>query len=120
MQEICRKNQILFTLFAIIPVYSLWIISGVGVFTELFRIICTSSSFIKKGTPEIFTGAFVCFLLCFCIFGWNAKIQHNWSKEDMRGVVNAWYKQNAAEKYTLVYYAADSGFAYYVKKDGLF
>ena len=43
-------------------------------------------------------------------------MQSNWGgKENSREAVEAWYTADAAESNTIVYYAGDSGFAYYVR-----
>lgn len=71
---------------------------------------------IKKlsNTKHLYLGMCLAILLCFCISNWN-NINANWIKEDIRGAVDKWYEIKGFEQPTLVYYAADSGFAYYVQ-----
>lgn len=98
----------------------LWIISGFAVFMELYEIVKANCFLVKKDVHIIYAGILMCFIFCFCIWGWEAKLQGNWGKQDNKGAVNAWYQQNAAEKDTIVYYAADSGFAYYVRANSAY
>lgn len=41
-------------------------------------------------------------------------IYSNWEKEDIRGVVNTWIDLNGWKEKTIIYYAAESGFMYYL------
>lgn len=61
----------------------------------------------------ILLGGSVVLLFSYCVDGWSL-IQKNWKKEDIRGAVEQWYKLEAYEDDTLVYYAAMNGFAYYL------
>ena len=69
----------------------------------------------RYGLPAVLTGIAICFGICYCALSWTEKLSPNWEKEDIRGAVYAWYQHNAAQSHTIVYYAADSGFAYYVR-----
>lgn len=52
------------------------------------------------------------------LFGYNyIRIYNNWSKEDSRGVVDAWYSFEGYESHTLVYYGNEYGFRYYFEHD---
>lgn len=55
-------------------------------------------------------------LISYCFFGWG-NLEHNWYKEDIRGVTEQWYSNEAYKNDTLVYYAAESGFSYYLEKN---
>lgn len=57
----------------------------------------------------------VCLVVCFMYSNWHRKIRNNRTKEDMRGAVAAWVECGAKDSETIVYYAGDSGFAYYVR-----
>ena len=69
----------------------------------------------KYGLSSVFSGAAVCFSLCFCVYSWNAKIYNNWEKENGRKMVQTCYSSNVYESNILVYYGAACAFAYYTR-----
>lgn len=96
----------------------LWVVSGFIIFPELYKIIAENEWLGKRGVQNIYSGVIICSCFCFCFYAWNAKLQGHWKKQDnIKGAVAAWYQENAVEKNTIIYYGADSGFAYYVRKN---
>ena len=93
----------------------LWIVWIFLVVSECYRILSEESILVQHGIQYLFPGIGIACLICFCILGWSERIQANWEKEDIRGAVYHWYEDGAAGKDTIVYYAADAGFAYYVR-----
>ena len=87
-----------------------------------FSVAIEFSSILARYIPEkfevktLYAGIGVGFILCFSYFGWVSKLQGNWSKEDCRGAVKAWYEVGAENSNTIVYYGANTGFAYYVRQ----
>ncbi|MCI8597256.1 MAG: glycosyltransferase family 39 protein [Lachnospiraceae bacterium] len=61
-------------------------------------------------------GISICTVVCYGMYSWTESLRHNWSKDDIRGVVDAWYEEKAFEKETIIYYGANPGFAYYVEQ----
>lgn len=97
----------------------MWIIMGFAIGIEIYSII--SQYNLKNIKFEwYYTGICICFVLCFSYLGWVSKLQNNWGKENCRGAVNAWYSAGADNSNTIVYYAADSGFAYYIRQSSNF
>lgn len=98
-----------------------WIILNFAIGIDIFSLLATASRTIFKWRLSdlryIFIGVCLCQVLCYAINSWTNDLQDNWLKEDIRGVVNEWYEQDAYHSPTLVYYGADSGFAYYVRQN---
>jgi len=67
-----------------------------------------------KRIMNVLTVSFLVIALIFCIIGWNC-LKINWNKEDIRGAFDAWYDAKGYESNTFVYYAASSGFSYYLE-----
>lgn len=73
----------------------------------------------KKYKVLLFLYAGICLALivCFMVSSWTRKLKYNWDKrEDMRLAVNTWLEVGAQDSHTIVYYAGDSGFAYYLRE----
>lgn len=96
----------------------MWIILFFAVGIEIYQIMAERLSE-RAGTLKFYyAGICACLIFSLSFLSWNAKIQNNWGKENVRGAVEAWYLENAEMSNTLVYYAADSGFSYYVRNNG--
>lgn len=94
----------------------MWITMIFAVGAEFYMVL--SKQTLMRGRIRYhYIGVCICALLCFCYFEWKFGLQDNWEKEDCRGVVNTWYEVGAFESDTIVYYGADSGFAYYVRQN---
>lgn len=93
----------------------LWIVWIFVTASECWRIVSEESLLVASGLRWLFPGIGAACLICFCLLGWNERIAANWEKEDIRGAVYHWYADGAAGKDTIVYYAADAGFAYYLR-----
>lgn len=93
----------------------LWIVTLFLVDYELYRLLSNNFLLARKKLHVVLIVATTCVIICYCSLSWYSVIQKNWKKEDIRGTVNAWYSINACDKDTLVYYGADSGFAYYIR-----
>lgn len=95
----------------------MWIILFFAVGIEIYQIIADRIFERVSSLKSYYAGICVCLIFCMSFLSWNAKIQNNWEKENIRGVVEAWYEENAEISHTLVYYGADSGFSYYVRNN---
>ena len=96
----------------------IWVVTFFVVIFELYHIISGSARLNKTGVLQyMYAGAIAAFCLCFCIFAWTARIQNNWGKEEARNATAEWVKQKGYDSDTLVYYGANSGFAYYIRSD---
>lgn len=67
-------------------------------------------------TGKILLGSLIAFSIFFSWHNYN-KIDSNWNKEDAREGVNIWYSVQGYEHETLVYYANEYGFKYYLEHD---
>lgn len=96
-----------------------WIVTFFVLVFEVYQLLGKVSLANKFELQYIFTGSVIAFCLCFCFFSWNARIQNNWTKEEARNVTEEWIKQTQNDKdtKTLIYYGANSGFAYYIRAD---
>lgn len=100
----------------------MWIVLICAVLVDIFSMLAALSlphihpNILKALKWGFFTVcmAAVCY---FTIFNWTGKLIEHSYKSDVRGPVNEWYTQKAYEKPTIVYYAADPGFAYYVRQN---
>lgn len=70
----------------------------------------------KAEVKSLCVGCGLCFVFCFCCFNWTSRLADNWSKQDCRGVVAAWFEAGADSSNTIVYSAANPAFAYYVRQ----
>lgn len=95
----------------------IWIVTFFVLTFEVYRLIERSPFLNKLELQYVFAGASMTFCLCFCFFGWSAKIQNNWTKEESRNVTAEWIRENGKETETLVYYGANAGFAYYIRSN---
>ena len=93
-----------------------WIISFFLFGAELLQIIPAKQSDIRP----LLNGVIICIVFCFMYTNWDLGIKNNWPKEDIRGAFNVWLKEEAQYSNTIVYYAADSGFMYYLKNCDLY
>lgn len=93
----------------------MWIILFFAVGINLYQMMADRLLENKNVFPFCFAIICACFIFGISFFSWNKTIKYNWDKENIRGAVEAWYAQNAETSNTIVYYAADSGFSYYVK-----
>lgn len=88
------------------------------IFTIGYEIYCIlqQTEFMKRLNVHLFfLGMTVCLIACYNLLSWEERLRENWDKEGIRDAVDTWYQYEASEKYTIVYYGADSGFSYYVK-----
>ncbi len=93
----------------------MWIILYFAVGINLYQMMA-DRLYKKKSAFQICCAMIgFCLIFGFSFFSWNKSIKYNWDKQNIRGAVEAWYAQNAEMSNTIVYYAADSGFSYYVK-----
>ena len=95
-----------------LPLWMVWIFLTAA---ECRRILSEEELLARYDVPRLFAGVLAACVLCFCVGNWSGRIRDNWTKEDIRGAVYAWYLSGAAGKDTLVYYAANAGFAYYAR-----
>ncbi len=95
----------------------LWIVSIFCFVYELYEVLMAKVSGKHKTIKNIYIGVCAGLIICFMITGWNRKLKWNWSKEDMRGAVEAWIDAGAQISDTIVYYAGDSGFAFYIRQN---
>ncbi len=101
----------------------LWAIFIFAVCYELYQILGTG---IRPGkldlskVQKVFAVLCVCAVAGYSMISWVTVLRHNWTKEDIRGAVNAWYEEEAYEKPTIIYYASNSGFAYYARQNEAF
>lgn len=93
----------------------LWIPLAFILLWEGVRILDEEPVLSKRGIPTLCLGAGICFTLCGCLLSWNTRIAPNWVKDDIRTAVARWYDNDGPSAPTLVYYAANGGFAYYVR-----
>ena len=93
----------------------LWIPYAVVLFWEGLRILSEEPLLERYGVPQLLTGAAVCFVAASCVISWNVRLSKNWIKDDIREAVYRWYDAGGPDDTTLVYYAANGGFAYYVR-----
>lgn len=102
----------------------IWLVSFFMVLSETKEII---GGFLEKRETRkffqsildrraVFSGICLALALVYCLNGWNS-VKENWSKEDIRGVTDAWYSVEGYDISTLVYYASASGFSYYCEHD---
>lgn len=80
---------------------------------EMLKVRCSGKFNCLK---YYYAGICLCMVFCFIYLGWTLKIQNNWSKENMRDAVKKWISEGAVDSNTIVYYAGDSGFAYYLRQ----
>ena len=97
----------------------MWIVTGAVGCLEAYRILGDLEARFPRirGVRHLTAGIAAGVVLCSCLASWHDRIAANWSKDDIREVVAHWYAEDAASKDTLVYYAADGGFSYYVRMD---
>lgn len=95
----------------------LWIISVFAICNEIHHMIVSKKFMGSMLAGWTFLAISLCFIAYYCIFSWFSVLQSNWTKEDIRGVVDSWYLQDAVSENTLVYYGANSGFSYYVRQN---
>ena len=93
----------------------LWIPYAVVLLWECVRVLGEETFLEKRGVPALVLGAAVCFVACSCAISWNTRLSKNWIKDDIREAVYRWYDAGGPDETTLVYYAANGGFAYYVR-----
>ena len=93
----------------------LWIPYGVVILWESLRILSEEPFLEKRGVPTLLMGAALCFVFASCVISWNVRLSKNWIKDDIREAVYRWYDAGGPDETTLVYYAANGGFAYYVR-----
>ena len=93
----------------------LWIPLGAVLLWECVRILAEEPFLDKRGVPVLVLGAALCFIGCSCVLSWNTRLSKNWIKDDIREAVYRWYDAGGPDETTLVYYAANGGFAYYVR-----
>ena len=95
----------------------LWIVLFFTVCTEVLTVIKEKTYKRCQVFSRLYTCAVLSLIIAFMYSNWTVKIHDNWSKEDMRGAVNAWFEAGAQDSNTLVYYPGDSGFLYYLQHD---
>ncbi|MBR3569736.1 MAG: glycosyltransferase family 39 protein [Oscillibacter sp.] len=93
----------------------LWIPYAAVLLWEGLRILSEEPFLEKRGVPAFLLGAAVCFVAASCVISWNTRLSKNWVKDDIREAVYRWYDAGGPGETTLVYYAANGGFAYYVR-----
>ncbi len=99
----------------------LWIILIVAVCAEIYSILPDFSRMRLGGVPllrRVFTVVCLGWLGCYTVYNWTGKLKYHSYKSDIRGVVQEWYARKGYEDATIVYYAADPGFAYYIRQHG--
>ncbi len=97
----------------------LWIILIAAVCAEIYSILPDFSRMRLWNMPLLRGGFLVICLVWlgyFTVYNWTGKLQYHSYKSDIRGVVREWYAREGYEDATIVYYAADPGFAYYVRQ----
>lgn len=97
----------------------LWIILFFAVCFDIYQLLSKEKTLWHWNITDIrylLTGFLIASLFCYGTFSWSAKLRENWLKDDIRGVVDAWYLNKAYMRDTLVYYSANSGFAYYLRQ----
>jgi len=97
-----------------------WFISGMILIDEglsMFYSMKIPSQLEKL--PYIANGIIIVVLVCWGWCNWTM-LSNNWYKEDIRGATNAWYECQAYKSNTLVYYAGDGGFAYYLEQNNAY
>lgn len=93
----------------------LWLPLAALLVWETARILSEESVLEKRGVPALCIGAALMFVACSCVYSWNTRLRPNWIKDDIREAVHQWYDAGGPDETTLVYYAANGGFAYYVR-----
>ncbi len=94
----------------------LWVISIFCFGYELYVLFRANAPEKLMNFSYLYIGTCITLLVCFMASSWTLKLQQNWSKEDMRGAVDAWLKAGAQDSDTIVYYGSSSGFAYYLRQ----
>lgn len=93
----------------------LWFITGIYLLDELIKVIPQIKPINKlKNIQFVTLGIVITLLVCWGLNGWDS-LKNNWGKENIREATQAWYHNKGYESNTLVYYAADPGFAYYLQ-----
>jgi hypothetical protein len=54
------------------------------------------------------------FIICYMFINWEFAIKNHWKKEDIRAAVECWLDNDGPNLDTIVYYASDAGFKYYL------
>lgn len=97
----------------------LWIVLIVGVLAEVCSLLPDIMQIRLRKIP-LLRGAFVAVCLgwvgYYTVYNWTGKLRYHSYKSDIRGPVQEWYARKGYEDATIVYYAADPGFAYYVRQ----
>lgn len=91
----------------------IWIPSLACILHEFGDIL--KRAFPRSFKRALFNGVLLAFAFSICMINWDV-IKQNWKKEDIRGAVEKWCEEEGYNKTTLVYYAANSGFHYYVSE----
>ena len=97
-----------------------WIVLIFSVGYDVFKVLSEKKYlyiFNISNVKCIFVGICICAIICYSMNSWTNQLQQNWKKQDIRGVVNKWYEQEIYNKPTIIYYAAASGFSYYVRQN---
>lgn len=97
-----------------------WIVLIFAVCYDIFKILSDKRYLLMfniSSMKSVFAGICVCTIICYSINSWTNQLQHNWKKQDIRGAVDKWYEQQIYDKPTIIYYAAASGFSYYVRQN---
>ncbi|MBQ9492651.1 MAG: glycosyltransferase family 39 protein [Oscillibacter sp.] len=93
----------------------LWIPYAFVLLWECVRILSEEPLLERRNVPAFVLGAALCFVACSCLLSWETRLSKNWIKDDIREAVYRWYDAGGPAETTLVYYAANGGFAYYVR-----
>lgn len=97
----------------------MWIVLNYAVLFDVFSILSQIHGILRQRIVLILKFGYamlcVCSILYCTIFNWTKKLSEHSYKSDIRGPVYEWYAYNAYNCATLVYPAADPGFAYYVR-----
>lgn len=96
-----------------------WLILIVTVAFELLQ-ICKRVLIHQKYLNSIYytyIGGCFALIICYGVLAWEATLKDNWTKDNIRGVTECWYANQGYLVDTVVWYAADFGFAYYLQQN---
>lgn len=96
-----------------------WIILIAAVVFELLQIF-KNIFFQKKYLNNLYyicAGGCFAAIFCYGVIAWESSLKNNWTKDNIRGVTECWYNNQGFLSDTIVWYAADFGFSYYLQQN---
>lgn len=103
----------------LIPVWIILIVTVIFELLQICRRVFAKSKYLDKIYYVCVGGCFAA-IFCYGSIAWESDLKDNWTKDNIRGVTESWYAHQGYLTDTVVWYAANCGFSYYLQQNDMY